>query len=111
MTHDGHPDYPSRKELKDQRRAKMEVSLPMRPAVQLLLDRMDSHPQEWWMNNPSGPGFDGKRMRTTPTRLQMVYNEFHHCLNSLERRTYEKKLNDIRMDEMHHWAMQALLTK
>lgn len=113
MTHDGHPDYPSRKELKDQRRAKLEVNVPMRQLVELVLKRMDEHPHEWWLNKPDGDGYaaGGARvLRSAPTPLTQLVNESWAHWNSKEKRAYEQKLSNIRMDEMYHWALHKLLS-
>lgn len=64
------------------------------PGVQLLLARMDSHPEEF----------------VTDTRWARHYQIYKTHWNAHEKRLFSDKLRAIRMQVMHEHLMKELLT-
>lgn len=71
----------------------MEADEPIHPGVELLLARMDSHPEE----------FEDDR------RWAHKYQQFKTHWNSTEKRLFNAKLRAIRMQTMHENLMKELL--
>lgn len=66
---------------------------PIHPAVELLLARMDSHPEEF-----EGDGKWGNR-----------YQPFKSYWTTTEKRLVHAKLREIRMNVMHKQVMKELM--
>lgn len=71
----------------------MEDNEPVHPGVQLLLARMDSHPEEF----------------ADDTRWARHYQMFKTHWNATEKRLFSSKLRTIRMQTMHEQLMKELL--
>ena len=67
---------------------------PIHPGVQLLLARIDSHPEEF----------------TTDVRWARFYQVYKTHWNGTEKRLFSAKLRTIRMEAMHESLMKELLT-
>lgn len=72
----------------------MEGDEVVHPGVQLLLARMDSHPEEF----------------AEDTRWARHYQMYKSHWNSTEKRLFSSKLREIRMHVMHERLMKELLT-
>ena len=68
--------------------------LPIHPGVQLLLARMDSHPEEF----------------KSDTRWARHYQVYKQHWNGHEKKLFSGKLRAIRMQEMHEKLIKELLT-
>lgn len=71
----------------------MEADESIHPGVELLLARMDSHPEE----------FEDDR------RWAHKYQQFKTHWNGHEKRLFSNKLREIRMRVMHEQLMKELL--
>lgn len=71
----------------------MEADEPIHPGVELLLARMDSHPEEF----------------AADTRWARHYQAYKTHWNSTEKRLFSAKLRAIRMQVMHEDLMKELL--
>lgn len=65
------------------------------PGVQLLLKRMDSHPEEF----------------VDDSRWTNKYQHYRAHWNGTEKKTFARKLRAIRMNAMHEKLMKELLTQ
>ena len=81
-----------------------EEGMEVHPAIQLLIARMESHPEEFY--NQSG---------TTRSTVRSAANQaIEHSKglwNRKEKRLYNQALRKVRLEEAHQRLMQALLTK
>lgn len=72
----------------------MEADESIHPGVELLLARMDSHPEEF----------------ATDLRWARHYQAYKTHWNAAEKRLFSNKLRAIRMQAMHENLMKELLT-
>lgn len=71
----------------------MEADEPIHPGVELLLARMDSHPEEF----------------ANDARWARYYQAYKTHWNATEKRLFSNKLRTIRMQAMHEVLMLELL--
>lgn len=71
----------------------MEADEPIHPGVELLLARMDSHPEEF----------------ATDIRWANKYQPYKSHWNSTEKKLFSTKMRAIRMQAMHENLMKELL--
>ena len=70
-----------------------EVEEPVHPGVRLLLARMDSHPEEF----------------TNDQRWANLYQHYKSHWNGTEKKRFNVKMREIRMQAMHEKLMKELL--
>jgi hypothetical protein len=84
---------------------KPEESLPdehleVHPAMELLLKRMESHPEGFFIKSQSA---------SVPTRFWATIDSVKQHWNRKEKRLYNEALRKIRMAEFHQDVMKSIL--
>lgn len=87
-----------------------EDALPVHPAIELLVARMKSNPQEFFKFDPSR-----QLMHTQPNpKLNLITTQIEHTKglwNRKEKRLFNMALREARLEELHLRLLHILLVK
>lgn len=88
-----------------------EDGLEVHPAVQLLIARMESHPQEFYRYNPKTPTTTSPNGSKVTNAVTQALEHTKGLWNRKEKRLFNMALRKVRLEEFHVRLMAALLTE
>lgn len=86
-----------------------EQGMEVHPAIQMILARMESDPQEFFTHKNNRPM--ARAQTTFAITASQTIEQTKSMWNRKEKRLYNQALRRVRLEEMHQRLMRALLIK
>lgn len=87
-----------------------EEGMEVHPAIQLLIARMESHPEEFFVSVPGRPAYiPGTTILAFHAAATKMTDQTKSLWNRKEKRLYNLALRKVRLEEAHQQLMKSLL--
>lgn len=86
-----------------------EASMEVHPAIQMVIARMESHPEEFFIHKPPSQNMT-MRHGSLPAVMSQTVEQTKGMWNRKEKRLYNMALRKVRLEEAQQRFMKAMLT-
>lgn len=88
-----------------------EAGLEVHPAIQLIIARMESHPEDFFTNKSKSAYVGGTNTPAFHVVASQMAEKSKALWNRKEKRLYNVALRKVRLEEAHRQLVAALLVK